>query len=85
MFLVSPATYPPGSEKELMFFEKIKAYTTKSQWIQFLKALNLFANDIITRPELVRMLEDVLGNNQIPKAKQISKWPLVCLLIGSFW
>jgi histone deacetylase complex regulatory component SIN3 len=57
--------YPAGSEKELALFEKIKLFTTKQQWLQFLKSLNLFSNDIVTRPELIRMCYDILGEKGI--------------------
>jgi paired amphipathic helix protein Sin3a len=54
-------SYPPGSEKELSLLERMKSLSTKAQWIQFLKALNLFANDLVNRGELIRMVEDVYG------------------------
>lgn len=57
----SRVTYPPGSDKELALFERMKSHATKAQWVQFLKALNLFANELISRGELIRMVEDIFG------------------------
>lgn len=54
-------TYPPSCDKELTLFERMKQASSKAQWVQFLKALNLFAHDIISRSELLRMVEDVYG------------------------
>lgn len=55
-------TYPPGSEKELSLFERMKSHSTKAQWVQFLKVLNLFSNNLINRGELIRLVEDVYGD-----------------------
>jgi hypothetical protein len=32
---------------------------------RFLKVLNLFANEIVTRPEMIRMMEDIFGDKHL--------------------
>lgn len=54
--------YPSNSEKELAFFDRIKQWCEKKQWLQILKTLNLYSNDIITRPELIRIFSEILGD-----------------------
>ena len=53
-------TYPPNSEKELAMMDKLHSLLSRSQWSQFIKILNLFASDIVSRVEMVRMLDDLL-------------------------
>lgn len=55
-------SYPMGSEKDLQLLDKIKQNVTRSQWTQFLKCLNMFSCEIVSRTELVRMVDDVLGD-----------------------
>ena len=59
--VIKPAlTYPPGSEAELGMMDRLHHTLSRSQWAQFLKCLNLFACDIVSRMEMVRMVEDLL-------------------------
>ena len=59
--VIKPAlTYPPGSDGELAMMDRLHHTLSRSQWSQFLKCLNLFANDIVSRLEMVRMVEDLL-------------------------
>ena len=59
--VIKPAlTYPPGSEGELGMMDRLHHALSRSQWSQFLKCLNLFASDIVSRLEMVRMIEDLL-------------------------
>lgn len=60
-------TYPAGSEKDLALFEKIKQSVTRQQWNQFMKTLAMYSNQIITRTELVRMVDDVLAGSDFPE------------------
>ena len=53
-------TYPPGSELELGMMDKLHQVLSRSQWSQFIKTLNLFALDVITRVEMVRMVDDLV-------------------------
>ena len=54
-------TYPPGSEKELGMMDKLHQVLSRSQWSQFIKCLNLFACDVISRVEMMRMVEDLIS------------------------
>lgn len=54
--------YPAGSEKELALFDRLKQWCDKRQWMAILKALNLYAQDILTRPELVHSIAEILGD-----------------------
>ncbi|KAK9814633.1 hypothetical protein WJX72_009077 [[Myrmecia] bisecta] len=50
--------------KELGFFEKVKLrIRNREQYQDFLKCLNLFAQEIITKGELQGMVQDILGRH----------------------
>jgi paired amphipathic helix protein Sin3a len=53
-------SYPAGSEKEIALFERIKQTVPRLVWTQFLRTLNLYACDVLTRQEMVLMVTDVL-------------------------
>jgi paired amphipathic helix protein Sin3a len=72
-------TFPVGCEKELGLLEKMRYASSKAQWIQFLKALNLFANDVISRGELLRMVEDVYGERVVASGLPAGSYPAVSL------
>ena len=57
--------YPAGSQKELALLEKIKQTVTRSQWTQLLKCLNLFSIEIVSRTELVSMVDDILAGTDL--------------------
>lgn len=61
---------PPADEaatraaiaKEMHFFERVKArLRNRDAYQDFLKCLNLFAQEIITKQELVSLVQDILG------------------------
>jgi len=54
-------TYPPGSEKDLLLLERIKSAIPRNSWMQLMKCLHLHTLGIVTRLELVTMVEDVMG------------------------
>ena len=55
---------PPALAKELAYFERVKArLRSKEAYQDFLKCLNLFANDIISRGELVALAQDIIGRH----------------------
>ena len=59
--VIKPAlTYPPGSDAELAMIDRVHHTVSRSQWSQFLKCLHLFASGIVSRLEMVRMIEDLL-------------------------
>lgn len=46
-------SFPAGSERQISVFERIKQALSAEAWSQLLRSLNLFSNDIVSRPELV--------------------------------
>jgi paired amphipathic helix protein Sin3a len=47
---------------ERVFFNRVKAVLGGGEaWVEFLKALDLYAMDIVTRPELLGLLQDLFG------------------------
>mmetsp|Transcript_21997 Transcript_21997/g.42715 ORF Transcript_21997/g.42715 Transcript_21997/m.42715 type:complete len:1011 (+) Transcript_21997:60-3092(+) len=56
-------SYPPGSEKDLQLLERIKQTIPRKNWIELVKVLHLHTLGIVTRLELVTMVEDVMGSD----------------------
>jgi len=54
-------TYPPGSDKDLQLLERIKNTIPRNSWVQLIKTLHLHTLGIVTRLELVTMVEDILS------------------------
>jgi paired amphipathic helix protein Sin3a len=67
---VDSVPLPPDSKQELQLFEKIKTMVPKALYVQFLRCLNLYSNNIVTRAELVTLVEDLF--NTIPKFSDLS-------------
>jgi paired amphipathic helix protein Sin3a len=50
--------------KEMQFLEKVKTrLRSRELYSDFLKCLNMYSQDIISRPELVSLTADILGRN----------------------
>ena len=47
--------------KERAMFDRIRDNVSRTQWNQILNALNLFSRNIVTRSEMVGMVDDILG------------------------
>jgi len=56
-------TFPPNCKKELGVLELIKFVLPRASYIQFLRCLNLYSKDIITKSELVYLVEDLFMSN----------------------
>eukprot|EP00954_Amorphochlora_amoebiformis_P021390 1346080-Amorphochlora_amoeboformis.AAC.3 len=58
-------SYPPGSERDLQLLEKMKMNIPRPSWNQLVKhttqVFHLHTLGIVTRLELVTMVEDILG------------------------
>ena len=49
-------------QRELAFFDKVKArLRSREAYADFLKCLNLFAEDVLSKSELVSLVHDMLG------------------------
>lgn len=54
----------PKVQRELAFFEKVKhRIRNKDAYTDFLKCLNLFAEDVISKQELVSLVHDIIGRH----------------------
>lgn len=54
----------PKVQRELAFFEKVKQRLRSSEaYTDFLKCINLFAEDVITKQELVSLAHDLIGRH----------------------
>ncbi|GAB4820057.1 hypothetical protein N2152v2_007103 [Parachlorella kessleri] len=52
----------PKVQRELAFFDKVKArLRSREAYADFLKCLNLFAEDVLSKSELVSLVHDMLG------------------------
>ncbi|CEO94948.1 hypothetical protein PBRA_003761 [Plasmodiophora brassicae] len=56
-------SYPPDSKKEMQLFEKIKMIVPRSLYVQLMRVLNLFSCNIITRAELMSLVDDLFLKN----------------------
>eukprot|EP00474_Spongospora_subterranea_P001514 CRZ01972.1 hypothetical protein [Spongospora subterranea] len=52
-------SYPPDSKKEMQLFEKIKLAVPRSLYLQLMRVLNLFSCNIVTRAELMSLVDDL--------------------------
>jgi hypothetical protein len=60
----APPADDPKVQREFAFFDKVKGrLRSKEAYHDFLKCLNLFAEDVITKPELVALVHDILGRH----------------------
>ena len=55
----------PKVQRELAFFEKVKQRlrNNREAYTDFLKCLNLFAEDVVTKQELVSLVHDLIGRH----------------------
>lgn len=55
----------PKVQRELAFFEKVKQRlrNNREAYTDFLKCLNLFAEDVVTKQELVSLVHDIIGRH----------------------
>lgn len=53
----------PKVQREIAFFDKVKnRLRNKDAYTDFLKCLNLFAEDVISKQELVSLVQDIIGS-----------------------
>ena len=56
------ARLPPVTQREQQFFERVKnKLKTREAYQDFLKCLNLFAQEVISKDEMVALVEELLG------------------------
>lgn len=54
----------PKVQRELQFFDKVRArLRSRDAFADFLKCLNLFAEDVITKGDLVALVQDIMGKH----------------------
>lgn len=62
---VATEVLPPATPEELAFFEQAKRHIgNKQTYNEFLKILNLFSQEILSRKQLVERVEVFLGSNK---------------------
>lgn len=54
-------TFPPNSKKELVILEGIKNSLPRNHFIQFLRCLTLYSKEIVSRSELLILIEDIFS------------------------
>lgn len=50
-----------GTPEELAFFSKVKSKLNTKRYMEFLKCLNLYNQEIISRMELAILVKDLIG------------------------
>lgn len=66
--ILSPPTHrrsdDPKVQRELAFFERVHSrLRSRDGYADFLKCLNLFAEDVISKAELVSLVHDIIGKH----------------------
>jgi len=56
----TPVTFPPDTDRELAVFEKLKSSLPKAVWCNFIDVLHMWSKKIITRREMMMLVENVL-------------------------
>lgn len=62
--------FPPNSKDDVNVFESIRRVLSRSLYIQFLQCLDLYTKEILTKAELIALIEDIFTGEHSTRATE---------------